>query len=219
MQPLEEPEQRLPTVRRQTVLLHRRPLEDDRRSVEDRCSAYETYGHIPGFGRLFPSSDYFLPSAMPPLVRVGGRSVLEALTAVDRLAAIRLEGNLSLDAAGRTNGIEHLTRRTTTAVAATTTVTAATVAATAATALLCGVTARLAFARGLKPFALIECLLFLGEHEAFTADCAREFLGCHSRRTSFHLTGTLTVIFSGEVRRTVVEPGEPGLLLNIDSLS
>jgi hypothetical protein len=94
---------------------------------------------------------------------------------------------LGLDAAGRANGIVHLTRGTTATVTAAAVATAATVTA-AATALFRGIAAGLALARGLKPFALVECLLFLGEHETFTADGAREFLGCHNKKDLIRLT-------------------------------
>ncbi len=128
-----------------------------------------------------------------------GALAAEAVAAVDGLAARRAEGDLSLLAAGRAGGLEHLARgalvaTATAAVAAGTAgVATARVATTATTAITAGSlaagTAGRAATRLGEAALCIEVLLGRGEDECLRTIRARQVLVVVQGKDSFSMTG------------------------------
>jgi len=125
---------------------------------------------------------------------------LEAIAAVNRLGAFRLERHLGLYAATSADRVKQLTGSTAavTATAATTSAAAAvtaTTSAAAATSLFSSIPARLAFFGFLEPFGEVKFLFFPRESKIRTTGRTDELF-------VFHLTGLILM------------STEPGVFLN-----
>lgn len=103
---------------------------------------------------------------------------LEALAAVNRLGAFRLERNLGLNATTSANGIVQLTGSAAAVTAATTVSATATTAATGS-GLFCGITARFALLGLLEPFGEVKLLLFPRKRKICTASCTDQLFVFH----------------------------------------
>jgi len=99
--------------------------------------------------------------------------LLEAVSAINGLGAVRLERDLRIHATASANGVKHLALRTIV------TATAITATTPAATVLLSRIPAGFAFSGGLKTLGLIKILLFVSENEASTTSGTNDFCCWH----------------------------------------
>jgi hypothetical protein len=116
--------------------------------------SYGICEHFPDYGLLFLSFDYSWPRKRNLI----SAAWLEAIPAINRLAAVRLKGNLSIYTAACANGIKHLALWTAIALSTISPV----------TILFCRITAGLTFPGRLKSFRFVELLFFSTEGEICT---------------------------------------------------